>query len=372
MVRFSLKITRLQHSAGVHYLNEIIINLHMHTWYSDGHASHREIAYAAMKAGLDAVIVTDHNIWVDGLEKYYRHENQRVLVLIGEEIHDPTRLPQKNHLLVFGANHELAPLAYDPQQLLDGVRQHGGLSFLAHIIDLAAPAVNEPDISWNDWDIHGFTGIELWNGFSEFKSLIKSKAHAVFYAFFPHLVAHGPSPDALKKWDDLLKSGSHIVAVGGADAHAIPSRLGPLKRTLFPYEFHFRAINTHCLISRELTGNLKEDRSMILDALANGHAFIGYDLPASTRGFSFTAQGMTQTAQMGDVIPAKNGVTFQIRLPQLAECRLIKNGAVLKTWRNRKSCTLITAEQGVYRVEAYINYYNKRRGWIFSNPIYLT
>jgi hypothetical protein len=352
-------------------LKELVINLHMHTRYSDGHASHREIAQAAIKTGLDAIIVTDHNVWVNGMEKYYHNGNRQVLVLVGEEIHDQSRSPQKNHMLVVGANHELATLANDPQKLVDAVHRNGGLSFLAHIIDLAAPAVNEPDISWVDWDVQGFTGIELWNSFSEYKSLIKSRTHAVFYAFFPRLIARGPSPVALEIWDRLLVNGHHPVAVGGSDAHALPARLGLLKRTLFPYEYHFRAINTHVLVPDDLTGNLSEDRQMLLDSLASGHAFIGYDLPAPTRGFSFTAKGISQCAQMGDTIPAKNGVTFQVRLPLPTECCLIKNGHIIKTWRKRQSCTFITAEPGVYRVEAYIQYYNQRRGWIFSNPIYV-
>ena len=40
-------------------MHEIILNLHMHTRYSDGTGSHRDIARAAIRAGLEAVIVTD-------------------------------------------------------------------------------------------------------------------------------------------------------------------------------------------------------------------------------------------------------------------------------------------------------------------------
>ena len=47
-------------------MHEIILNLHMHTRYSDGAGTHADIATAAMKAGLDAVIVTDHNVLVNG------------------------------------------------------------------------------------------------------------------------------------------------------------------------------------------------------------------------------------------------------------------------------------------------------------------
>ena len=63
-------------------MHEAVINLHMHTPYSDGNCSHEEIAQAAIKAGLDAVIVTDHNVWVQGIEGYFEEEESRVLVLV--------------------------------------------------------------------------------------------------------------------------------------------------------------------------------------------------------------------------------------------------------------------------------------------------
>lgn len=352
-------------------MHELVINLHMHTRYSDGHGSHGDITQAAARAGLDVVIVTDHNVLVNGPEDYYWHEGRKVLLLIGEEIHNQARDPQKNHLLVIGADRELASLAHDTQALLDGVRQAGGLAFIAHPVDPAAPAVNETAIDWVDWEVQGYTGLELWNGFSEFKGLLKSKAHAVYYAFNPHRVAHGPFPAALEKWDELLSSGRRVVAVGGSDAHALPARLGPLRRTLFPYEFHFRSINTHLLAPSPLSGDLDEDRRVIMETLARGRAYIGYDLPASTRGFRFTAQGRDSSAWIGDEIPGKQGVTLQIRLPRPAECRLVRHGKVLKTWHRRETCTYITSEPGAYRVEAYIEYLGRLRGWIFSNPIYI-
>jgi hypothetical protein len=113
------------------------------------------------------------------------------------------------------------------------------------------------------------------------------------------------------------------------------------------------------------------DRQLVLDALRQGHAFIGYDLPAPTRGFRFSAHGMEQTALMGDEIGSKNGVTFQIKLPLRCECNLLKDGKIVKTWRKSEAFTYTATEPGVYRVEVYIQYLGKRRGWIFSNPIYV-
>src|SRR5258708_36059074 len=96
-------------------MQEITLNLHMHTRYSDGTGSHHDIAEAALECGLDAVIVTDHNVLMSGFEGYVGQGRRKLLMLIGEEVHDQDREPQKNHLLVFGASGEMAGLADDPQ-----------------------------------------------------------------------------------------------------------------------------------------------------------------------------------------------------------------------------------------------------------------
>jgi predicted metal-dependent phosphoesterase TrpH len=56
-------------------MHEIVVNLHMHTRYSDGTGTHKDIAHAAIKCGLDAVIVTDHNVLVQGVEGHRAARN---------------------------------------------------------------------------------------------------------------------------------------------------------------------------------------------------------------------------------------------------------------------------------------------------------
>ncbi len=352
-------------------MHEYLVNLHMHTTYSDGSGSHADIAQAALRAGIDVVIVTDHNVLVRGPEGCIAADGRRLLMLVGEEIHDQARDPQKNHLLVFGHDTELAQHAADPQHLVDKVREAGGICFIAHPVDPAAPAVGQTDISWVSWEVEGYTGIELWNALSEFKARLKSKAHALFYAFnFPH-VARGPFEETLQRWDALLRQGKRVAAVGGSDAHALSASLGPLRRTLFPYEWHFRAVNTHILTPEPFNGEYAHDRALALDALRTGRAFVGYDLPAPTRGFRFTASGTRGTVWMGEEIPLGGGVTFKIRLPLPVGCRLIRNGEIVHTWEKGDICTYHTSQPGAYRVEARIPYLGLRRGWIFSNPIYV-
>jgi hypothetical protein len=352
-------------------MNELIVNLHMHTTYSDGTGTHADIVQAALQTGLDVVITTDHNVLVNGPAGYYQDGDRKVLLLIGEEVHDQTLNPQKNHLLVFGAGREMAGLAEDTQHLVDSIQNAGGLSFIAHPVDPAAPAFGEPDISWENWEVENFNGIELWNAMSEFKSLMKDRVRGVYFGTNPKLVAHGPFPETLKKWDQLLGTGNRVVALGGSDAHAFHASMGPIRKTVFPYEFHFQAVNTHIFTERALSGDFNEDHRMVLDAIGNGHAFVGYDLPAPTRGFRFTAQGKETSAVMGDEIAVNEGVTLQIHLPQRAECHLLKDGEIVKSWRKREICTYISSQAGVYRVEVYLRYYGIRRGWIFSNPIYV-
>jgi hypothetical protein len=352
-------------------MHEIIVNLHMHTRYSDGSGTHKDIAEAAIKTGLDAVIVTDHNVLVQGVEGYYRVHRSRVLLLVGQEVHDQDRDPQKNHLLVFNANRDVSTLADDPQTLINGVAEAGGLSFIAHPSDPEAQAFNETDISWEAWDVHGYTGIELWNGLSELKTVVPTKLHGAFYAFFPQFIGHSPILETLQRWDDLLAEGGRVVAIGGSDAHALHMHMGPLQRVIFPYDFHFRAVNTHVFIPQPLTGDVPTDKKMIYEALAAGRCFIGYDLPAPTRGFIFKARGLEQSAMMGDEISARRGVTLQAHLPEPAEIRLIKDGKAIGIWRDAQACAYSASEAGVYRVEAWRNYLGRKRGWIFSNPIYV-
>jgi hypothetical protein len=351
-------------------MHELTINLHMHTTYSDGSGTHADLGKAALKTGVDVLLVTDHNILVQGVNNYYQDGRKRVLVLACEEIHDQDRDPQKNHLLVFGTDRELAPLAENPQTLIDAVRSAGGICFIAHPIDPAMPAFGETDISWVDWDVTGFTGIELWNGFSELKSVAKGKWDAVAYAYFPEFIPHGPMPETLRRWDELTGRGQRVVAVGGSDAHAQHKSLGPLHKVIFPYEYHFSTINTHAITPTPLTGDLIRDRNMIFETLAAGHCFIGYDLPARTNGFQFSAHGKETIALMGDEITHRGSITLQARLPASAEIRLIRDGEIIKTVHGQ---VLVhsTDQPGVYRLEAYKRYLGKPRGWIFSNPIYV-
>jgi hypothetical protein len=354
-------------------LYEYLANLHMHTPYSDGAWYHAQIAEAALRAGLDVICVTDHNVWVNGPARYFEKDSQRVLMLVGEEVHDQARNPQKNHLLIYGAECELAQYASNPQALVDAARNAGGLTFPAHPVDPFVPLIQELDLSWVNWEVTGFTGLEIWNYMSEFKSLLTSRKAMLRYALNPELGITGPFPEALTKWDELTATGRRVVGIGGADAHGNEYRLGPLKRAIFPYEFLFRAVNTHLLTETPFSGDYETDRRLVWETLTQGRCFVGYDAAAPTKGFRFSANFEKGSALMGDEVLNTNGVTLQIASPGRATLRLIRDGKEIASWKNQSHATYIVPsnQTGVFRVEAHLPFKNKLRGWIYSNPIYI-
>lgn len=351
-------------------MNELICNLHIHSTFSDGSGNYSDIIQAALKTEVDVIILTDHNILVKGLEGYYEGNDRKVLVLSGEEVHDQNREPQKNHTLVIGAHKEMAGYADDPQTLIDEVNKAGGLTFLAHPYEFDLPMIHEPDISWVSWDIEGFTGLEIWNGLSEFKTVVRSFKDGLKYLFLPEMMAHGPLDVTLAKWDELLCLGKKVIAVGGSDAHAIKFSKWSIKKTVFPYEFHFSAINNHLWIDEPLSGDIDQDKAMVYQALRRGASFVGYDLPSPTRGFRFSIEDLDGEHFPGGTISLASGATARISLPDIGDIRLIHNGKVIHEQTSSDRLLYTLSEPGFYRVECFTYFLGKRRGWIFSNPIF--
>jgi len=335
----------------------------MHTPFSDGEWYHAQIAGAAEAAGLDFIVTTDHNVWVKGPEGY--HGN--VLVLIGEEVHDNRRQPQANHCLIYGADAELCLHAESPQGLIDAARERNALTFLAHPIDYPLRFIGEEGLPWVDWEIEGYTGIELWNYMSEFKSRLPNRLLAIGYAFNPKGAIRGPFRQTLALWDSLLVKGRRVAAIGGADAHGATYTLGPITRTVFPYQYLFRCVNVHLLVDRPLTRAVSADKQSIYRALAQGRCWIGYDLLGSTRGFRFTARSMSNSAGIGEEMKRAGAATLEVETPASARIRLIRSGIGVVASRSGRTLKYTTAEAGAYRVEVM----RGGRGWIYSNPIYV-
>ena len=351
---------------------EYVGNLHIHTPYSDGEHYHQAVADAALLVGLDFITFTDHNVWVAGIEGYYGDDERAfVLVLSGEEVHDRTRLPQCNHVLVLGAESEVAGHAHDLSSLIEAVTQAGGLSFIAHPDDRGVDWLGEQSIPWTDRYVTGFTGLEIWNYMSRFKDFLPGRYRAIRNVFQPEDVMIGPSPDTLQLWDTLLEMGHRVVGIGGADAHGTRVTMGPLSHIVFPYDFLFSSVNTHILTKTPLTGDCEYDKTLLYEALREGRAFIGYDIPGNTRGFRYTAQGQNSAVIMGERIHLGHGVTLQALAPARAHIRITRCGEVVAEEKNAENLTHVVREPGPYRAEVFKTFRGLERTWILSNPIYV-
>jgi hypothetical protein len=364
-------------------LIEVVGNMHMHTPYSDGEKWHHEIAADAIAAGLDFIIVTDHNVWVNGIEGWYETENGRVLLLSGEEVHNVRRQPQASHLLVYGAEKELALHAHDPQRLIDEAAAAGGHTFLAHPFERELRILPHGDLGWHDWPVENFTGLEIWNFMSSLASSVADKldrlpvAHdmidklyAVWLAGRPEQLVYGPEPKTLALWDKLLSEGQRVTAVGNSDAHGTTAQYGPFKRVIYPYEHCFRAVNTHLLLPEPFDGDLDHDKRLVLRAIGKGNSWVGYDLSHPTKGFRFSGQSASKGI-MGQSVRMDSGATLQIKTPAKAHIRLVRHGEVVAETEEDTHLTYLPIEPGAYRVECTRPFAGAERGWIYSNPIYL-
>ncbi len=355
---------------------ELVGNLHLHTTASDGTGTHDDVAAAAARAGLDFIIYTDHNVAVNGVEGWYRDRRtgRDLLRLMGQEVNDEREIPEHSHLLCYFVNDELQGVAPDPQRLIDTVTERGGLCFLAHPLEQPGYNGTRGDTGfypWRHWDVSGYTGIELWNAMTDIKRQLRTVPRGLLGAYLPPWSITAPFPETLARWDALLASGHKVVAIGNSDAHAMRFTLYKvLHRTVHPYEYLFRAVNTHLLTEQRLARDVSQARRQIYDALVSGHCFVGYDLIGSTRGFNFTAAGSGRQAIMGDTLLLEGEATLRVTSPLPAKLRLVKDGrAIAET--QATTLTWSTAEPGIYRVEAYRDYWGWQRGWVFTNPIYV-
>ncbi len=347
---------------------EYIGNPHVHSVYSDGAAAHKEIAEAAAATSLNFVIVTDHNLHANGLEGYYG----RTLLLVGEEVHNVCRHPPVSHLLVYGTEQEVAPYSFgSTQTLIQTIQARGGFCYIAHPMDRRSRL--KPDwraMPWVDWPMQGITGIELWDYMSEFKGLLWARWVAAIYARRPAWGILGPHKATLRLWDELLRNGQRLAALGGANAHGPSQKWRLFGHAGLPYEYLFRCVNTHILTRNALSGEVTADKALIYEALRAGRTWVGYDLPHPTRGFRFVARSGAAQATMGEELRRLGASNIEIDLPAEGEIHLLRDGKrILQVQGTQLRHT--SAEPGIHRVEVYRQFQGRKVGWIFSSPIYI-
>ena len=345
-------------------LHDVACVVHLHSVYSDGTGTVPEIARAARRNGLDAVLLTDH----DTLEARRRGEegwHRDVLVLAGCEVSPRGR----NHYLAFGLDREVDHRGLTAAQICAAVRAAGGFGFAAHPFSRGSRRFRRArGMPFDDLDCDALHGIELWSFVTDTAEDIESVSDALRFVLAPGRFVRHPPGTNMATWDRLCRT-RRTVAIGGLDAHQFGRRVGPVVLRLMGYRRSFRHLRTHVLCREPLTRELDHDREQIYDALRQGRCYLSMDSVAPGRGFSFWAEGPDRALTMGAEATGGDW-TLRATLPAPAELRLLRDGA--EAARLHGSELERPAEgPGVYRVEATRRARGAERTWIISNPIYL-
>lgn len=343
---------------------EYVGAIHMHSVFSDGTGKCDDIAKTGSEAGLDFLILTDHNTLrakKEGFEKFYGN----TLLIVGCEINDNNNL---NHYLAFGID-KLPPRRISTQDYVDFVNEQGGIGFIAHPNEKRTSMPEHPPYPWTEWNAKNFTGIEIWNHMSEWmENLTEENKYNSF--IHPLRTITAPQNITLKIWDELNLN-AKVVGIGGVDAHAHKvNLLGFFEVEVFPYKVLFKSIRTHVLVDKKIAHdntneNIEQTKKIILKSLKEGNCFIANYYRGDARGFRFFAESGNQIFQMGDAITTAESIKLRVVLPgPSAEIKLICNGKLFDSVTGHDAEFMISSK-GIFRVEVYL----ENHAWIFSNHI---
>ncbi len=318
--------------------------IHIHSTFSDGTGDIEKISNAAKKAGLDWVIVTDHNS-MEIEEGFYNG----VCVIKGEEISPEGA----NHYLAFGINRLINPS--EPAKFVDEVRMQGGFGFAAHPDEGVNERKNSyPPIKWTDKKIIP-DGLEIWNWFSQWGDNFNDKnilTLAYSYLFKNRLVTE-PNRETIAWWDSLNNNSDKIVpAIGGIDAHAMKINGYLIPVTIFPYEKMFKTITNVLTFNEPLSEDFETRKSQILTAIKEGNNLI---VNRNVNKF------IPEINLAGKV---KTGNSLEIVMNKKSLVKIFHNGMEIYSKLANK-CSLLLKEVGKYRVEIKIG----NRGFAYTNPI---
>jgi hypothetical protein len=349
-------------------MSELSCVIHVHSTYSDGTASLPELLEAARGAGVEGLLLTDHDTLAarrDGWEG----DHGGVFVLVGVEVS-----PKQGHYLAFGVDRPIAHRGLSAAEIAGAVRAAGGVGFAAHPFSrgshMLVPSMAGRIVLPHAWgaveDEGGLDGLELWSVLTDAAEGWRTPAEAVRWLRDPEAaVAAGPLADHLAIWDSL-SARRRVPAIGGLDDHQRGIRFRGRVRSPVPHWRTFNLLRTHLLCDRPLTGEVEADRSTIIRALREGAAWLHCPTVAPAYGCRFWAEDADgSTLQMGAEGAARRTV-LRLRLPRRAEVKVVRDGDAIHAELARR-LDLEVAEPGAYRVEARVD----GRFWLLSNPVHL-
>lgn len=343
-------------------MRELRGNLHVHSTESDGTLSLPEIALAAAGCKLDFVGINDHyaactdNMYMDG-----------VLFLMGTEYNTA-----HSHYLAYNAGASTLARQEDGARVIQDVREKGGMGIIAHPFETGSPLVGRgKSYPWQDWNVRGYDGIELWNQTSQWRDAVESIPQALWLWFFRRYCPffRGACPRSLEMWDQICQSG-HVTGLAGSDLHAPLFGWKKMGLKVLDYTMLFSLVNNYVLVNKP-SGDARRDSHSLIESLKSGCCWFALDWLDLAYGFSFTASNGERQASMGETLELAEGLTWlRIVLPRGGEITIIQNGrSVLH--REAAGLDFPVPAPGVYRVEVRLKRRRRWIPWIYSNPLYI-
>jgi hypothetical protein len=349
-------------------LADVSCVVHVHSTYSDGTATVAELVGAAAAAGVDALLLTDHDS-LQARRDGWQGWHDGVFVLVGTEVS-----PKQGHYLAFGVDREIPHAGRSALQIAEAVRHAGGVGFAAHPFSTGGhmlfPALARQIVRPHGWpaldDPRGCDGVELWSLTTDAAEAWRTPAEAVRWMRDPEAaVAAGPPAHHLRRWD-ALSAHRRVPAIGGLDGHAPGIRIRGRIRSPLSHRRTFDLLRTHLLCERPLSGEPEGDAHALLAALAAGAAWLTCPCVAPATGARMWAERPDgPVVPMGAETSAGPSV-LRVRLPRQADIRIVHDGAPVHETHGAV-LDLDIGTPGGYRVEVRIN----GRVWLLSNPVYL-
>ncbi|MDK9699217.1 MAG: PHP domain-containing protein [bacterium] len=333
--------------------------IHMHTTYSDGTGTWKELARFAAESKMDYAIVTDHNTLEplhQGLEGFYGN----CLVLAQTELNDAD---DRNHYISLDVKDDL-PSNRPADELVAAVKKQNGIGIIAHPHE-HRHELEYPAYPWDRWDLP-YDGIELWNQLSAWKETL-TRWNKLWRFVKPNLTLRMPPRETIELWDRVNQE-RDVIGIFGIDAHALKYRaFGMLSVTVFHYKVHFKSLRTIALVPGQLRAYpVEEAKKMLYDAYRKGRLHCVNHRLGSGIGFRFWAEQSASADPLwpGDTVPYQPGWKLTAKSPDRCKLVLIHNGSPIAETTGHELSHDVVAP-GVYRIESY----KKDRAWLFTNPI---
>lgn len=359
-----LKVSLPQGTPGAPARGETIGVIHIHTNRShDGGGDLDDVIQAARWADLSFVAITDHNVTLE--DEVSGRDRGNILVVGGEEV-----TTSDGHLLALGIKkgwREGVPK--EPAALIAAAKKQGGATFLAHPFGASR--------DWEDWDVSGYSGIEIWNGDAAWRANnpLELLTDLLIYTVNPDLalvrLAKRPEEN-LAKFDELVAK-RRMSSICSADAH---SHIPVFKWSISApgYLRVFKLARQHVLLEEG-----ERDAAAIVRALRDGRSFCALDGVSVASGFVNRIEGEGLTAGPGQSVPWAPGATLRVSTPQGSgkpRIKVYKDGVEAfdkRAWRVDEAIQ----GPGVYRTEVWLRQPGLTGGqrwmpWILSNPIFVT